>query len=141
MSWIYYAITAAIVWGFSYAVQEKLLHKICIQSELAATYLIGFIATFLIALSTGSISKDLQKIDSGTIKLIFTISGLSLLANFCIASAIKNKNASLASIIEISYPLFTILASYLLYGEKQVNNNSIIAGLLIFSGVTLLLKS
>lgn len=141
MSWIYYAITASIVWGFSYAMQEKLLYKISIQTELAVTYLIGFITTSLIALSSGSLYKDFQKIDSYTVRLIFTISGLCLIANFCIASAIKNKNASLASIIEISYPLFTILASYLLYGEKQVNNNSIIAGLLIFSGVTLLLKS
>jgi drug/metabolite transporter (DMT)-like permease len=57
------------------------------------------------------------------------------LAELFIALSITNKSAALAGLIEISYPVFIALFSYLLFKESDLNVPIAIGGLLIFSGV------
>jgi uncharacterized membrane protein len=57
------------------------------------------------------------------------------LAELFIALSITGKSDALAGLIEISYPLFIALFSYLLFKESELNVPTAIGGLLIFSGV------
>ena len=56
-------------------------------------------------------------------------------ADLMIALSISTKNATLAGLVEISYPLFIALFAYFLFKETQINAAIIIGGLLIFSGI------
>ena len=139
MKWFYYSISASVFWGFTYAVQERILKKISVLTELALGYLFGFLASALLAYCSGDLQRDMKSLDLDTMRWILIITALSVTANFFIASSIQSKNASLASVIEICYPLFTILASYLINGEVQVNKNTAFGAAIIFSGVALIL--
>lgn len=57
---------------------------------------------------------------------------------FCIYSSIADKNASLASIIEISYPFFTILFAYVLFGSVGVSWPVILGAMFVFVGVSII---
>jgi drug/metabolite transporter (DMT)-like permease len=49
--------------------------------------------------------------------------------------AIGAKNATVASLIEISYPLFVAFFAWLLFRESQLNWSVLIGGAMILGGV------
>ena len=49
-----------------------------------------------------------------------------------ITASIQMKGASIASIIEISYPFFVVLFTYLIFKESNLNTATIIGGILVF---------
>jgi drug/metabolite transporter (DMT)-like permease len=53
--------------------------------------------------------------------------------------AIGNKNATLASLIEITYPVFVALFSYLMFRHVQVNASVILGGLMVMAGAGLII--
>lgn len=55
--------------------------------------------------------------------------------------AIGEKNATLASLIEISYPFFVALFAWLFFREVQVSVPTIVGGLMILGGVTVVFLS
>lgn len=67
---------------------------------------------------------------------------LHVLGAGLIYHAISMKNATVVSLIEISYPVFVCLFAYILYRDIQVNMWTALGGLLIFCGVfTIYLKA
>lgn len=135
--WIILAIFASIVWGFDYVFAEKVIKKISVTSFMSVQLLFAFLVTALVAWFTGSVKKDLIVISSSKQLLLFlTLGALAFTAgNFFILSSINSKNATLAGMIEISYPLFIALLAYLLFKENQINLGTAAGGLLIFLGV------
>lgn len=57
-----------------------------------------------------------------------------VLAELFIGLSVANKGATIAGLIEISYPLFIALFAYVLFHER-VSIGTIIGGILIFCGV------
>ncbi len=55
-----------------------------------------------------------------------------------IASSIKHSNAVVAGLVEISYPLFIIIFSFLILKETNIDFKTIIGGLLIIIGVVII---
>ena len=55
--------------------------------------------------------------------------------------SIGSKNASLASLLEISYPAFVILFAYLLFRQVHVNAAAILGGLMTLLGAVLIIYS
>jgi drug/metabolite transporter (DMT)-like permease len=55
-----------------------------------------------------------------------------------IASSIKHSNAMVAGLVEISYPLFIIIFSFLILKETNIDFKTIIGGLLIIIGVVII---
>ena len=53
--------------------------------------------------------------------------------------AIGAKNPTLASLIEISYPLFVVLFTWLFFREFQLNLMSVVGGAFVISGVAMIL--
>lgn len=134
--WIIFAVSASLFWGIGYVLNEEIYKKISIYSYLAiASFAVG-IATLLIAYFTNSIKPDFIAISSSKKLLLYVILGVVtlLLAELSIGSAIVAKNAVLSSLIELSYPVFIALFSYLLF-KNQITYSTVLGGAIIIFGV------
>jgi drug/metabolite transporter (DMT)-like permease len=92
---------------------------------LFVSYRVGFLKEDIITIST---SKRL-------VILVVAEALAFVLAELFIGLSITTKNAALAGLIEISYPLFIMLFSYFLFKENQLNVSTAAGGLFIFFGI------
>lgn len=133
-----YAIGAAVVWGLVYAIDQKILSSIppitllFIDSILAALIMLPFV------FFNGSV-KTLATTSRGNWGLILASIALATLANFLIFSGIKRLDASIASMIEIAYPFFVVLFSFILF-KATPNIYFFLGGALIFIGSIIIIK-
>ncbi|MCE0721773.1 MULTISPECIES: DMT family transporter [Legionella] len=134
--WFTFAIFAAILWGFNYALAEKILSSISPITLLALEMTIGAILFTGISFFT-TMKKDVEVLstDSGLLLLTIAEIAIVLIASYFIAASITLKNATIAGIVELTYPLFTIIFTWFLFNQAHVNFSVIIGGLLIFIGV------
>jgi drug/metabolite transporter (DMT)-like permease len=135
--WIIFALGASITWGLTYVVNEQVYKKISVITSLAITMLISSIVMFIVAIVTGVLKKDINAI-LGSQKLFYLIliqTAILIIAELFIGFSITGKNATLAGLIEISYPIFIAIFAYFLYKENQINFGTLIGGLLIFTGI------
>jgi drug/metabolite transporter (DMT)-like permease len=105
-----FSLIAALAWGLQYVLLEKLLIKLpsTIFFTLASTASFLFWrAMFFIQKAPLSLRQHFK--ESNTIRLLVLTVVLFLIGNIVIVFAIKGKNATVASLIEISYPLFVVL--------------------------------
>lgn len=134
-----YAIGAAITWGLVYAIDQKILSGITpmtllfIDSILAVIIMLPFVF-----FSNGSIKEVFVSSKSNWSLIILSVA-LATLANFFIFSGIKNLDASTASIIEIAYPFFVVLFSYILF-RSTPNIYFFLGGILVFAGCAIIIK-
>ena len=135
--WIIFAIGASVLWGLSYVLFEQVYKKISIMTALWIVCLIMFGAMLIGSILTGSLKPDLFAIQSSKNLQWLLLGGIAtaILADVFIALSITNKNAPLAGLVEISYPIFIALFAYLLFRQNQINTAAIIGGILIFVGV------
>ncbi|CEK11873.1 DMT family transporter [Legionella hackeliae] len=137
--WLVFAVTAALLWGLNYSLAEKVLRSISPLTLLALEMLAGALVFSLLAYFT-TFKKDLALLLSDSYVLWLTILEviIVLAASFFIVYSIHFKNATLAGIIELIYPLFIILFTWLLFGENHVDMSVIIGGIMIFIGVLMI---
>lgn len=135
--WIILSFTASLLWGITYAIDEYIFNKISVISSLSFGCLCTFIVTLFIAYSSGVLEKDLKTVSSSKDLLFFIILGTItfILAEIVIGLSISTKNATLAGLIEVSYPLFIVLFTYLIFKKDHVNLSTIVGGLFIFVGI------
>ncbi|STY31191.1 transport protein [Legionella wadsworthii] len=134
--WFTFAIFAAILWGFNYALAEKILNSISPITLLALEMIIGAILFGCISFFT-TMKRDVALLTSDSNLLFITIAEIAivLIASYFIAASINLKNATIAGIVELTYPIFTIIFTWFLFNQVHVNLSVIIGGLLIFTGV------
>jgi uncharacterized membrane protein len=135
--WVIFSLAASVLWGLSYVLFEQIYKKVAVTTALAITCLVMFIVMVLASYFQGRLTVDLTAITSSK-KLLWLVAagvGTALLADLFIGLSIHAKNATLAGLIEISYPIFIALFAYLLFKENQINTATIIGGLLVFAGV------
>jgi drug/metabolite transporter (DMT)-like permease len=143
--WFIYALTAAVLWGIHYATAGELSKSIP-SSLISLAYLVlvaiaavlGMLIFRQPALNLGQLATYL------TPKVALEIGVMALtgcISNFLVFSAIADSTATKASIIEITYPFFVALFATLLYREKALDVQTGIGGLLILTGVFIVLKS
>lgn len=135
---IIYALIASILWGFDYAIAGKMFEKISIYTTLFAQFIIG--AILMLILGYADMKKDVPVlVQDNKLTWLFVLCCIVFnVAMVFIAQSIKVSNATLAGLIEISYPLFIILCSYILFGDNHITPSIIIGGVLIFSGVAII---
>jgi len=134
-----YAIAAAVVWGLAYAIDEKILHSV---SPLTLLFINSLLATLVllpfILMDNGPIKKVITSGRNGLL-IILAAFVLLTLGNFLIYSGINNLGASTASIIEISYPVFVVAFSFLLF-RNVPNIYFLLGAVLIFIGSFTIIK-
>ena len=136
--WFYLALGAAVLWGLGYAMTEKLLEmKMTPSFLLFLTGLVTFPAYAAFAFISGDMKAGFELFKSNPKILIFTTTAALcyVIANFFILYSIVGKNATIASMIEITYPIFTVFFVWLLMGKMDLNPYTLLGGALILGGV------
>jgi drug/metabolite transporter (DMT)-like permease len=135
--WILLSLLASILWGLTYVLSQHLYYRISVYSFISLTSFFVFVATLLAAYFSSTLGADLAALASSR-RLVFLLAaaGLtSVFAEILIGLSIKNKNATLASLIEVSYPFFIALFAGLLFKEPSPRATTMVGGLLILAGV------
>ena len=136
--WIVYALAAAIIWGVSYAASGRVI-------ERGMTPLVFFLlytsfgaaaaATALALLGkAGTLFSEVRALGEDWVWLAVAVVS-SAAGGLLIYIAIGEKNATLASLIEISYPFFVAVFAWLFFRETQFTFSTILGGVLILGGV------
>ncbi len=143
--WFFSAVLASILWGIGYAVSGKIL-----EGQIQPSFLLLFSALialpcyFLMSYFSGGLKTGIEAI-SNTKNLWLGLSvcaTTTIIGNFLIYFSISAKNATLASLIEISYPFFTLAFAWLLFREIHLNWATALGAVLVFSGIVIIfLKS
>ncbi|MCD8562761.1 MAG: EamA family transporter [Alphaproteobacteria bacterium] len=141
MNWILYALSASVLWGFGYAFSERIIKNDLPTSFFVLTQgVIGVVIYLGLSLYMGTLRTGIETLQANP-KLILSlvaVASSTMLGVFLIYMAILHKNASMANLIEITYPLFTMFFAWLLFRDVQINWSTALGGLLIFCGVGLI---
>ncbi len=134
--WFSYAIVAAVLWGIHYSLAEKIGERISLLSVLAIEMILGGMLIGLYAYLT-TLKTDLVTlwVNPPLMRLTLIEIVVVIFANVAIVLSIQAKNATTAAFIELSYPLFTILFTWILFHEHHLNLMTIIGSILIAFGV------
>lgn len=137
--WFVYALSAAVIWGISYAASGRAMERGVSALVFFALYtavgaLIGFGALAATG-KLGSIPVELRAVGPDWKWLAIALVA-SAVGALLIYIAIGEKNATLASLIEISYPVFVAFFAWLFFRETQFNLATVIGGAMIIGGVS-----
>lgn len=139
--WYVTAIGAALVWGVHYPLVDHALKKLSLVSVLLLTawpiVVLGFIFHRTLAVDYAVWAT----LETGPKLRVLALALTSLLGSVLLFLSIAGKNATLASLIEISYPVFVALFAWLLFREVHVNASVLVGGLLVFAGVALIIMN
>jgi drug/metabolite transporter (DMT)-like permease len=143
--WIICSVSAAILWGFTYATSGKMMEWGLTPAFLLLTqYVIALPVYAFIAHRSGGFRASFENLAAhpARLALFLTALALGIVANFLIMFSISLKNATLASLIEISYPVFTMLFALIVYRETHLTPAAALGAALIFAGIGIIyLKS
>jgi len=142
--WILYAFAASLCWGISYAASGPVLKKGLSPLVFFFGYsLFGLAGAATALASSGKLlpALRLDGIERGDRGLfLFSILG-SALGAYLTYAAMSAKNPTLVSLIEISYPLFVIIFTWVLFREFQLTPSTLFGAVLILAGVVILTLS
>lgn len=137
--WYLAAAGAALLWGIHYPLIDHALKRLSLISVLLLTALpIVIVAPFFYKTVAADLEL-LRGLGSKDRALVLSIALTSLSATVLLFLSIDSKNATLASLIEISYPVFVALFTYLLFRQMHVNTSVLLGGLLVFAGVAIII--
>ena len=132
--WYLYAIGASLIWGLHYNLIAK---SLTVVSPLTAYWLPTLLMVAGLPLFYKTLIDDYHtamaapwEVKASIVVMIFT----SLAASVMTYKAIHMSNATLASLIEITYPIFVALVAYFLFNENHLNWNVALGGLIVMIG-------
>jgi len=139
--WAIFALTASMFWGLSYVFFGEVYKKISVLTALGITSFFVCIASISVAYYTGKFKPDVVELLSSKQIMWYMAGAITsfFIAEFFIGSSIAAKNATLAGLIEISYPLFIAVFSYIIF-RNQVSLATILGGIVIFIGIFIIYK-
>ena len=133
------AVGASIIWGLVYTIDQKVLSNISPINLLFIDSLLTAIIMLPFVFFNNDSIKTVLSSGKSTLLLIVISVLLAGLANFLIFSGIKGLNASNASMIEIAYPFFVVLFSYIFF-RSTPNIYFFAGGVLIFIGSIIIIR-
>jgi drug/metabolite transporter (DMT)-like permease len=139
--WYVAALGAALVWGIHYPLIDFALKRVSLMTVLLLTavpilLLVPFYRHILVA-----DARMLAELDAGERSTVLSVAVTSLMATVLLFVSIDRKNATLAGLIEITYPLFIVFFTWLLFREVHLNWTSAFGGLLIIVGAAIVIVS
>lgn len=138
-----FAALASIAWGLAYTLDQKILEKLPPIVLISLSYLVCFILTIPFLFYENKNFSDFSYFSSIDKKMIITFLISVLLtfsANYFILAGIKELNASTASIVEITYPVFVIIFSFIIF--RTVPNYLFLIGtVIVLFGISMIIKS
>lgn len=137
--WYLTAVGSALVWGIHYPLIDNALKKLSVMSVLLLTAIPVLLVAPWFRSSLLSDYRSLSQLSWDAKIPILALSLTSLSASFLLFVSIESKNATLASLIEISYPMFVAMFAYLLFREVHLNPSVLAGSLLVFLGVGIII--
>lgn len=138
MTWFWLALSAAVLWGLGYTINQNTLK---VFSPLELLFFESLIITIILGiylLVSGKLPTLLIKLqDWRNLGLIALSSFIYMAASILIFTSINSSNATIAAIIESCYPIFTVIFAFLIFGEIQLNLISALGFMLIIVGIIL----
>lgn len=136
--WYASAIGAAVIWGVHYPLIDFALRRVSLVTVLLLTALpIVLLAPFFHRALLADVAA-LQRMGTGDRATVLSLALTSLLGSVLLFVSIVGKNATLASVIEISYPVFVALFAFLLFRQVHVNASVLAGAALVFAGVMII---
>lgn len=136
--WIVYALAAAVIWGISYAASGRVIERgvspLAFYLCYAGFSTMAAVGALLAMGKLTTVTSEFRGLGSDWIWLVIAIIA-SAAGALLIYMAIGEKNATLASLIEISYPVFVAIFAWLFFRETQFNAMTLLGGALILTGV------
>ena len=140
--WPIIALASAVLWGIVYALNAYLLKYVSAFS-LEAILRVGLVAPALLMLFSNSVRSDISQIfkDKSLLLIVIAIVLLTVIANVLMFYAMKISGTPEATLVEISYPVFTIIFSAVIFRTGAISISTVVAGVLIASGVAIMVFS
>lgn len=138
LPWYVTALGAAVVWGIHYPLVDFALKRLSVTAVLLLTAA----PILVVALASRSLGADLEAwraLPWGERLTILALALTSLAGSVLLFLSISGKNATLASLIEISYPVFVALFAFLLFREWHLDASVAFGALLVFAGVAIII--
>jgi drug/metabolite transporter (DMT)-like permease len=139
MLWLIYALAAAVIWGINYAVSGRLLEKgLSPQALFFIDLVFGTAAVGMVITLTGKWNATVAQVralSASDLAWLLVAVAAATAAGLLIFLSIGAKNATLASLIEVTYPIFTALFAWVLFRQATLNGATLLGALLIFAGV------
>ena len=137
--WYIAALGAAITWGIYYPLVDMALKRISLYSVVLLSMIPVLLA---MPLFIKTLSNDIETVKALPVSEQWVIVSLGLIGLFgevMVYLAISGKNATLASLIEMTYPLFVVIFAYLFYRQLHVNTSVFVGGLMILVGAGIII--
>jgi drug/metabolite transporter (DMT)-like permease len=137
--WIILSLAASILWGLTYVVDEQIYKQISVFSSLSIASFFTFLVTLVLSFILGDVRADVGILESSKKTLLLVGFGTItfITAELLIGLSIHSRNAALAGLIEVSYPIFIVLFTAIFVGDMEINLMTLLGGLLILFGVFL----
>lgn len=136
--WVLLAFGAAVLWGVSYAASGRVIQRGLDPVSFFFCYAVfTALVTGTLLLAKGEIlevPRAIRGLGGDWVWLLVSLSAAAV-GGLLIYVAIGEKNATLASLIEISYPFFVALFAWIFFRETQFNTATLIGGFFILGGV------
>jgi uncharacterized membrane protein len=143
MAWLIYALGAAVIWGINYAVSGRLLERgVSPPTLFLVDLLFGTMAMVVLISFTGRWNATLAELTNARADTFWLIVAAmaATSAGMLIFLSIEAKNATLSSLIEVTYPLFTAFFAWILFRQSTINLATLIGAALIFVGVLIVAR-
>jgi len=134
------AFVAAVLWGLTYCLDERILASISIPKLYFLHSLCGVLVSAGILVSQGNSLAGMFHVDRGAVPLLAVTLVTATAAAFAILGSIQALGAGTSAILEISYPLFVALFSVLLF-KGQLELPIILGGVFIFIGSAIIVMA
>jgi drug/metabolite transporter (DMT)-like permease len=142
VTWWGYALLSAACWGLQYVLMETLFRRVDFAAAFSFLSLVNGILVSAILWIFYPRQNWLKLGESwSVIGLVILYLAFGTGAYLFNALAINQKNATLASLLEISYPLFIILFTALFFRQMHLDLIGLIGAALIFFGCILVVFS
>lgn len=138
LPWYVFAIGSAAAWGVHYPLSGIVLTR---MSPAAVLVLIQLPALALLPFCFGSLADGVRGAFRDSTQqglLLLALPLTAIVAHALLLTAIRSKNAALASLVELSYPLFVVLFSTLFFRQAPPSGRVLIGGGLVVVGVALI---
>ena len=137
--WYIAALGAALMWGVHYPLVGFALQRISLFGVLLISVIPIFVLAPFFAAQLNTDIQNFRSLPASEQWMVSVIGFTSLAGAAFVFLAISSKNATLASLIEITYPVFVALFSYLMFRHVHVNVSVIFGGLMVIAGAGLII--
>jgi len=104
--------------------------------------LFGALAMALLLSATGKWQATFSELGLARTEILCLIVAVitAMVAALLIFMSIQAKNATVASLIEVTYPFFTAFFAWILFRQNTLNLATLVGGLLILAGVVIIAR-